>query len=542
MSLASTLELLTNEEMAEADRLTIASGTPGSFLMEHAGATIAEEAERRVARPAKIAIFCGPGNNGGDGFVAARLLAGRGFSVEVGLLGKLEALRGDAASAAKAWAGPTVPVDQLDLEKADLAIDALFGAGLARNLDGLAKDTVLRLNEWTKATGKPIIAVDVPSGIDGSSGAIRGVAVKASSTVTFFRKKPGHLLLPGRLLCGETILADIGIPDSVLQTIKPKTFVNRPDFWKHLFPIPRTEGHKYSRGHAVIVSGGLSFTGAARLAARGALRAGAGLVTVATPGEALAVHAAALTAIMTRVCDGPEELTQLLGDRRKNALVMGPGLGVGEATRVKVLAALAADSHAPEPRRAIVLDADALTTFQGEAVALAHAIKASGAPVVLTPHDGEFARLFSTLEVQDAAKWTELGLESAYVQEAIASLRSGSKLERTRAAAGLTGAIVLLKGADTVVAEPSGRATIAEDLPPFLATAGSGDVLAGIVSGLLAQGMPAFEAASAAVWLHGAAARLFGPGLIAEDIPEMLPQVLGGLVSGPIRPNTADEG
>lgn len=507
-----TPELLTNEEMAEADRLTIASGTPGSFLMEHAGAAVAREAERLVRCPAVIKVFCGPGNNGGDGFVAARLLAGRGFSVEVGLLGRLEALRGDAASAARAWTGKVLPIDVLSLAGADLAIDALFGAGLTRDLDGLAKETVLRLNEWTCQARKPILAVDVPSGIDGSSGAIRGAAIKARSTVTFFRRKPGHLLLPGRLHCGETIVADIGIPCAMLTEIRPKAFANDPTLWMHQFPIPRIEGHKYSRGHALVASGGLAHTGAARLAARGALRAGAGLVTVATPKEALPVHAAALTAIMTRGCDSVEELSQLLGDRRKNALVMGPGLGVGEETRALVLSALAADAAAMPPRRAIVLDADALTSFQGDALRLAQAIRASKAPVVLTPHEGEFSRLFRSTGEDEA-------------------LRSVSKLERTRVAAAVSGAVVVLKGADTVVADPSGRATIAHDLPPWLATAGSGDVLAGMICGLLAQSMPVFEAASAAVWLHGAAARAFGPGLIAEDIPEALPDVLRALLS-----------
>lgn len=507
-------EILTAAEMAAADRLTIQSGIPGAVLMQHAGGAVAKAAMRALRlRGGRIAVFCGPGNNGGDGFVAAQHLAAEGYQVSLGLLGAREDLHGDAAGAAQAWSGPIVTFEDVRLEEADLAIAAIFGAGLSRDVEGQACDAILRLNEWARRTRKPIIAVDIPSGIDGTTGQIRGVAVEASQTVTFFRLKPGHLLLPGRIYCGEVTLVDIGIADTVIETIAPKTFVNRPAIWADVLPRPGLDAHKYARGHALVLSGPLVTTGAARLAARGALRIGAGLVTVATPQEALSVHAAALTAIMTRVCDGPEGLAELLADGRKNAVVMGPGLGVGAATQ-----ALAGQALAPippqAPPRAVVLDADALTSFAGSPMDLAAAVKRFGGSVVLTPHDGEFARLF-------AAKEGEL---SDHPQAA--ALASSSKLVRARAAAALLGAIVILKGADSVVASPDGRATIACDAPPWLATAGSGDVLAGMIGGLLAQSMPAFEAANAAVWLHGAAAREFGPGLIAEDIPESLPAVL----------------
>jgi ADP-dependent NAD(P)H-hydrate dehydratase / NAD(P)H-hydrate epimerase len=524
--------LLTNSEMAEADRLTIAGGTPGSVLMEQAGAAVAREAARLLPSHSHVAVFCGPGNNGGDGFVAARVLAAQEFTVELGLLGALDRLRGDAGLAAKSWAGTIRAVEELDLDSADLVIDALFGAGLARDLDGPAKALVLRLNEWTERTKKPIISVDIPSGIDGSSGQIRGAAIKAARTVTFFRRKTGHLLLPGRIHCGVTTVADIGIPGSVLETISPKTLVNGPTVWAHHFPVPRVDGHKYSRGHAVVLSGGLAHTGAARLAARGALRAGAGLVTVATPGAALSIHAAALTAIMTRVCDNADGLASLLADRRKNTLVMGPGLGVGEKTRALVRAALNVDRESGAPPRAVVLDADALTSFEDEAFGLAQMIRRRGRGVVLTPHDGEFARLFGRAGQNDRSQWLGLDMLEQDLLSHLDGLHSESKLDRARAAARLSGAVVVLKGPDTVVADPDGLATIAEDLPPWLATAGSGDVLAGIVGGLLAQSAPPFEAASAAVWLHGAAARHFGPGLVAEDIPENLPPVLGPLFAG----------
>jgi hydroxyethylthiazole kinase-like uncharacterized protein yjeF len=518
-------ELLTNAEMAAADRLTIASGVPGSFLMEEAGGAVAREAASLAPPYGRIVVLCGPGNNGGDGFVAARLLRTKCFSIAVGLLGRADELRGDAAGAARAWDGNILPIEALDLDAADLAIDALFGAGLARDLDGLSSATVMRLNEWSRAQKKPILAIDVPSGVDGSSGQIRGVAVRARRTVTFFRRKPGHLLLPGRVNCGETVVAGIGIPDAVLETIRPKVLANEPGAWGRLFPIPRIDGHKYSRGHALVLSGGVAHTGAARLSARGALRAGAGLVTVATPKDALAVHAAALTAIMTVICDGPDDLSAILKDGRKNAIVMGPGLGVGEATRNMTLAALRAGVEEQRPR-AVVLDADALSSFAGDAFGLAKAIRASRAPVVLTPHDGEFARLFGDLTGDRELQWRALEPRLDVLQTLLGGLRSPSKLERARAAAALSGAVVLLKGPDTVVAEPLGRATIDETSPPWLATAGSGDVLSGMIGALCAQSMPHFEAASAAVWLHGAAARQFGPGLVAEDIPESLPPVL----------------
>jgi ADP-dependent NAD(P)H-hydrate dehydratase / NAD(P)H-hydrate epimerase len=511
-------ELLTTTEMAMADRLTIEAGTPGIVLMERAGGAVARAAAHRMTTRGcargRIAIFCGPGNNGGDGFVAARHLVAEGFDIDLALLGARADLRGDAAWAAESWTGPVVALDAVALEEVDLAIDALFGAGLTRAVEGEAKDAIQRMNEWTLRTGKPIVSVDIPSGIDGSTGEARGDAVKAAYTVTFFRLKPGHILLPGRVHCGEIECADIGIPDDVLARIAPQNAINVPAVWAACFPRLRIEGHKYSRGHALVLSGGRAHTGAARLAARGALRAGAGLVTVATPSEALPIHAAALTAIMTTICEGPEDLAQILADRRKNAVVIGPGLGVGKATRDLVFAALARHDAGTQSPRGIVLDADALTSFAGEPSHLAEAIAASDCSVVLTPHDGEFARLFATKEGESRDHpATEL-------------LVSGSKLKRACGAAALMQATIVLKGADSVVADQHGRTTIARNAPPWLATAGSGDVLAGFIAALLAQGMPAFEAASAAVYLHAAAAQHFGPGLISEDIPENLPPVL----------------
>lgn len=494
------IEVLSNTEMAEADRLTIAGDVPGIVLMDNAGRAVAELAARYRAPGGRVAVVAGPGNNGGDGFVAARLLAERGYQARVLLVGDAARLKGDAALAAKRWTGPIVPARPDELDGADLVIDALFGAGLDRPVEGTARAMIEAVN----LHAAPIIAVDLPSGINGTSGAVMGAAVKATATVTFFRKKPAHLLLPGRLHCGEISVADIGIPSSVLARISPRTFENVPELWRKDFPVPRHDAHKYNRGHAVVVSGPSWSTGAARLAARGALRAGAGLVTIASPREALAVNAASNLAIMVRPVDGAAELTDFLDDRRFNALAMGPGIGVNETTWELVLAALAGE-------RAVVLDADALTSFAKAPERLVHALnQRAQQPTVLTPHEGEFARFFGALDARS---------------------KSGSKLERVRLAANLTGTTVLLKGADTVVAAPDGRASIAANAPAYLATAGAGDVLTGIISGLLAQGMPTFGAASAAVWLHGEAAAAFGPGLTAEDLPECLPRVYRALLA-----------
>lgn len=483
-------EIITVAEMYTADRFAAEHGVPTRSLMEYAGRAVADEVVRKHAKPCPTLVMCGPGNNGGDGFVVARLLKARGWNVRVALLGERGALKGDAAFQSVQWADDVIPLTPDALAGAQLVIDGLYGAGLSRPLEGVARETVITLNN----SPAQVVAIDVPSGLHGDFGrALDGLCVSADTTVTFFRMKPAHVLMPGRIACGHVVLAQIGIPEEALALIKPSIFVNGRRLWGRAFPKPAPGGHKYSRGHAIVVSGPASATGAARLAARGALRIGAGLVSVASPLDAVDINAKHLTAIMVKPFDGSRALAELLKDKRFNTVAIGPGCGIGPQTRALVDAVL--DSGA-----ASVLDADALTSYADEPDALFGKRLASS---VLTPHEGEFERLFPGL---------------------LAS--SSSRIEAARTAASRAHCVVLLKGPDTVVAGPDGRVSINSNAPPYLATAGSGDVLSGFITGLLAQHMEPFLAASAAVWLHGLAATHFGPGLIAEDLPEQLPALL----------------
>lgn len=495
-------ELLTVSEMMRADAFAVASGVPGTQLMEAAGKAVADAVRARWPRR-NVIVLAGPGNNGGDGFVAARHLAAEGWDVRVALLGERAQLQGDAAHHAARWTGEVVPLSPDVLQDGDLVIDALFGAGLTRPLSGVAAGVVRQL----AARGLPCLAVDLPSGLAGDSGAPLGDAVvRATATVTFFRQKPAHLLWPGRGLCGEVSVADIGIPEAAIAALAPQTFANLPALWRARFPRPTPTDHKYTRGHLAVV-GGAAMTGAARLAARAGQRAGAGMVSVLCPPEAAAIYAAdLLSAVVAPVAD-LAAFIGLIETRRLAAAVVGPGNGVDERTRAQVLALLAAGLPC-------VLDADALTVFAdnrpqgpGElfAAIAASPHRRSGGACILTPHDGEFARLFRDIDP------------------------ATDKLTRARAAARRAGAVVVLKGYDSVIAAPDGRAAVNGNAPPDLATAGAGDVLAGLVGGLLAQKMDAFEAAAAAVWLQGAAASAAGPGLIADDLPGQIPQLLRGL-------------
>lgn len=485
MPLSGSAAVLTVGQMALADALAEASGLGAAALMENAGRQVAQAIQARWT-PRPVVVLCGPGGNGGDGFVAARRLAEADWPVRVALLVPREALRGAVAHHAALWRGPLEPLRPAALDGAELVIDALFGAGLSRAPDGAAAQTLAE----SAARRLTMIAIDVPSGLMGDTGASLG-AVPVALTVACGRKKPGHLLQPGRHLCGEVVVADLGTPASVWDQVKADTFENGPVLWSDALPVLQVDGNKFSRGHALLW-GGWPVTGAARLAARAAARVGAGVVTVVVPEVALPVYAAALTSVMLSPVARLEEFAALLVDPRLTGLLIGPGAGVGPDTRARVLAML-------RTGRATVLDADALSTFQHDLPLLRSALHAG---CVLTPHEGEFARLFQGVVAPDA-----------------------DKLTRARAAARVCGAVVVLKGSDTVIAAPDGSVIINGHAPPTLATAGSGDVLAGLVLGLLAQGMPPLLASAAAVWLHGEAAAHFGPGLLAEDLPDRMPAV-----------------
>ena len=452
------LHLLTPTEMARADR---ESGVPGPLLMERAGWAVAQAALRFGA--CRTLVLCGAGGNGGDGYVAARLLAARGWPVRVAALAPPRP-GSDAAGAAAGWDGPMAPFSPAEAARAELVIDAVFGAGLSRAVDGLVADTL--------AAARRILAVDVPSGVDGATGAALGRVAQAALTVTFFRGKPGHFLLPGRDLCGQLMLADIGIPAAQAQSC---TFANGPGLWD--LPVPGAMSHKYTRG-VVTVLGGAAMTGAARLSAEAARHSGAGMVTIAAHGSA-DVYRAGPAGLM--VSESP--VAELLEDKRRTTWVCGPGLGQ-DAARADLPLLLAAG-------RRVVVDADALSAHQADDL--------RGA-AVLTPHEGEFTHLFGKV--------------------------GRDRLGATRAAAQRVGAVVLLKGSDTVIAAPDGRAAINTTGTPALATAGSGDVLSGLIAALLSAGLPAWEAACAAAWVHGRAGEMLGVGLVSEDLPPAIARVM----------------
>lgn len=552
-------KILSSAQMRGIEAAAIASGAvTGLELMERAGAGVVaalfEVWPELEAGQKKAIVLCGPGNNGGDGFVIARLLKGRGWAVAVSHYTAGRACTGDAQVMQTRWRSAGDEVWPLDVSensatferlrdfagrrqrgKPVLVIDALFGIGLTRPImadchaDGLTSLTVDLDDLWMEGDWAEtlFVAVDVPSGLCADSGRVlrtretgegddvahdpRFDGVVADLTVTFHTKKHGHILADGPRMCGKLRVVDIGLPQDVIMRRDVVEEVETPDRQC----LKKGEGHKFDHGHSVVLSGGAGRGGAARLAARAALRTGAGLVTVCGPAAAMAEHAARLDAVMLREVSDAAGLTRMLGDRRIRSICLGPGLGLGERQEAMVAAALEVARPvegrvADRPLR-LVLDADALTLLGRDATLFGRLHE----NCVLTPHEGEFARMFPDLAGRLA---DPVGVGPAF-----------SKVEAARAAAARAGCVVLFKGADTVIASPLGHVRINaahyDRAAPWLATAGSGDVLAGIITGLLARGWDAFEAACAGAWLHVECAREFGPGLIAEDLPEMLPAV-----------------
>ncbi|AIJ75119.1 MULTISPECIES: bifunctional ADP-dependent NAD(P)H-hydrate dehydratase/NAD(P)H-hydrate epimerase [Brucella] len=495
-------ELLTPEEMARADRLTMEGGIKDGFaLMLAAGRAVADIAQHMFPQKQPVAVLCGPGNNGGDGYVAAQYLLEAGY--EAVCFAAAPPRQGtDAMRASIFYKGQVRDLNEFSPAGFGGIIDALYGAGLARAVEG-AQATVI---DAVNASGLPVVAVDLPSGISGATGMALGAAMRAKATVTFFRKKPGHLLQPGRAHCGIIHIADIGIPDRILGEINPRVFENSPELWADSLPSPVVDAHKYSRGHAAVFSGAMHSTGAARLSAMAAARSGAGAVTLLSPPDALAVNAAHLTSIMVRETRSQQDAAQFITDRKVTAAVLGPGYGNPAFARDYTKMLLSAASGKAGQFRGLVLDADGITAFENKPDELFDTHRSSATALVLTPHEGEFKRLFPDIAEDNT-----------------------SKIDKARKAAMRANAVVIYKGPDTVIAEPGGLAVINSNGTPFLATAGSGDVLTGIVCGLLAQGMAPFAAACASVWVHADAARRFGHGLIAEDLPAQLPAVWSSL-------------
>jgi len=472
--------LLSVKEMYLADQKTISSGVPSIQLMETAGASVVSEICKRWS-PCKVAILCGPGNNGGDGFVIARLLESKGWPVRVLLLGSKDTLQGDAKINAERWTQDINPLSPEHLQRAELIVDAIFGAGLVRDVTGIVTETLKAVEKLNV----PVIAVDIPTGVQGDSGQILGSSIQCVLTVTFCRAKTGHYLLPGRILCGELVITDIGIPEKVITDISPNANLNGAKLWLNRFPWPQLDSHKYQRGHGVIL-GGADMTGAARLAALAARRVGAGLITINAPNPTDIIYRQAEPGNLV----SNESLSALLEDSRKNVVLAGPGLGMGGKQVELITYLLSTDKK-------VVLDADALTIISKiDNFSWSN----RNGETLLTPHEGEFSRLFPDI--------------------------AGSKIERACAAAALSNCTILLKGPDTVIATPDGQVTINTSGTPWLATAGSGDVLAGICLGLMAQGLSGYDAGAISAWLHGRCAEEFGEGLIAEDISTILPSVL----------------
>ncbi|MEE9321678.1 MAG: NAD(P)H-hydrate dehydratase [Granulosicoccus sp.] len=518
-------ELLTADEMQVVDAYAARSGGDSYSLMQAAGRAVAVSVQTLPCDTRRVLVLAGSGNNGGDGVIAAEVLRQSGIAVSL-LRVRNECVKDyktptktvvtDADRAFAAWQGSTIglelaaaglttAIEQL-LDSADVIVDALLGAGLSRDIDGLLQQLIEAVNN----ASAHVMAVDLPSGLDGNSHVPQSTCVQADSTVTFFRYKPVHCLYPGRALCGRLELAQIGLTASMLSSISSDCRINHPDSWRDLLPLPALDGHKFQRGHVLVRSGPLQQTGAARLSASAALHSGAGLVTLASSTDALMVNASHLTAVMLAIANTDDDWQTVIADSRISALLVGPGNGRNKATRTAVHVALASG-------KSVVLDADALSCWQKASLPLLAALRSSASSVVLTPHAGEFERLFGDKDF----------------------VRLPSKLHQAQAAAAETGAVVVFKGPDTVIAAPDGRTAININAPPWLATAGAGDVLAGIIAAFLSQDVDAYTAACAAVWIHGDAACEQDFPMTAESLIPAVSRTIAALLQPNFPPQLA---
>ncbi len=532
--------ILTVEHMYKVDELALTHVEASFELMQNAAAVVCKEVLSELPEKAKVVVLCGTGNNGGDGFILAGLLMLQDIPVVTVFCGPsqaLETLTGDALLAYQQFTDLSVgnaflTLDDRQVETTEssdgiqqaiedalanchLIVDAVLGAGLSRPVSGQLAALFDAINQHQFNASPVVLSIDLPSGISGNTGRICGCALHADITVTFFRQKPAHLLYPGRAYCGEIRVRDIGIQPNVLEHIDIDLCENHPDMWLPGFPVPDHADHKYRRGHVLVQSGPAHATGAARLAAHAALRAGAGIVTMTSDADATQVNAAHLTEVMQRTISSDDAFEQCLQDNRFDCVVLGPGNGISPSLNNRVASALKACRH-------VVIDADAISAYSSigheTPQSLFKLIKENPADVVLTPHEAEFERLFGNIETVT---------------------RHNDKVSRVRAAASCSGAIIVLKGADTVIADPRGCSFINTGTSPWLATAGSGDVLAGTIAALLAQyklveqrkwQATALNATCIAVWMHSRAATLAGPGLIASDLALQYSQVIQELL------------
>ncbi|MBL4838165.1 MAG: NAD(P)H-hydrate dehydratase [Kordiimonadaceae bacterium] len=492
---SDTYILLTPAEARQADSLAIDAGKSSLQLMESAGRAVADILVEYTGTPlelgGEVIVLCGPGNNGGDGFVIARLLDEWGYPVRVLLLGEPSALKGDAKKMAAKWVGEIGTISNCELKGVAVVVDSLFGIGLNKPVNGEVAKLFTKINKADLIR----LAVDMPSGLDAETGVALGACFQADTTITFSHKKPGQLVAPGRFLCGgvdHVHVVDIGATENIFEDITPLHFVNEPCLWGKFYPFQGPEAHKYDRGHLLVLGGKEPTLGASRLASIAALRVGAGLVTLAAPTETYPVQASSLTDVMVRRFDSAFGFVGILSDPRISTALLGPGAGVGSKT-IELL------QQAGVKKCNMVLDADVLTSLVGKTKILQGI---ADGEVELTPHEGEFAKLFPELDI------------------------AADRIGAARTAATQTSSTIVLKGVSTIVAAPDGRVSIASNGPSWLAVGGTGDVLAGLIAGLLAQGMPAFEAASAAVWIHGEAGMKAGRGLIASDLLSIIPAVL----------------